>query len=751
MQNILKFKQPASCWEEAMPLGNGTLGAMVYGGENTVIKFNHDCLWSGTLNAHPPVNRQKELQELRKLIFERRYDEANEYAYAFVSKSGVGMYMPLGNLCITKIQKANIVYAANEEDTYERSLDFSCALAKERFIPAKEHVMDECRTSFVSYPHNVFVLRIKSEKPTSYCFSTSCPLEHVYFLSDEYIGFKGKAPSYMLSEKPEDGIPISSNGKNTIAFSFAAKPETNGKCIVHNNEITIYNATEITLYVAAETNFDGFGKEPDTSKDTLAFCLERIDKALHDGYEKVETAHINDYKKLYDRVKIELADSYDEYTDIRRKNFISGNDDSGIFELMFNFGRYLLIASSRENSQPANLQGIWSESIVPPWACDYTVNINTEMNYWPAEVCNLPECHIPLFKMLEDVCKSGEKTARTIYGCGGSCAHHNIDLWRNTNIAEGCPLWALWPVSEMWLISHLRQHYEYTLDIDFLKNTAYPIMQKSVEFLKDFLVEDNNGYLVTCPSISPENSFIFNGKDCCVSKMTTMDNSIIREFLDDYEKTCADLGYECDISEIKEKLPPINPASDGRIPEWCEEFEEVEPGHRHVSHLYGLFPGKCLRDNGELTAAAEKSIEERLANGGGGTGWSRAWLINLYAHLKNGEKAYEQAASLIKISTYSSLFDKHPPFQIDGNFGFTSAIAYMLMQSYEEDGVYHIELLPAIPEKWKKGGSVRGLAAKGGFIVGFKWENGNIFDITVENKFSNKYVLEVNNKNMTHE
>lgn len=734
MQNILKFKQAATCWEEAMPLGNGTLGAMIYGGENTLIKFNHDCLWSGTPNANQPKNRQKEVEELRKLIFERRYNEAHKYAFNIIEDTGVAMYMPVGDLRLTKIYKSDIAYAAFRQKPYERSLDLACA-------EVKENIDDEERTAFVSYPHNVFAMKIKSVTPLSYSISAACPLEHKYFSSDEYIGFAGRAPSYRLFEEYKDSTPISSNGKNTIAFSFAAKAVTDGKCVIVDNELVIYNATEITIYAAAETNFVDFRNEPDISKNTLEVCLERINAAIKDGYETVESKHTEDYKKLYDRVKIELDGSYDEYTDIRRENFINGAEDNGLFELMFNFGRYLLISSSREGSQPANLQGIWSELIAPAWACDYTVNINTEMNYWPAEICALPECHMPLLKMIEDVCEVGEKTARVMYGCGGSCSHHNIDLWRNTNISEGRPQWAVWPMSQVWLSTHLYQHFEYTCDMDFLENTAYPITKKSVEFLKDFLVEDENGHFVTCPSTSPENVFMFNGEKCDVSKMTTMDNSMIRELFENYENMCRILGKECDIAALCEKLPPINPASDGRIPEWCEEFEEFEKGHRHVSHLYGLFPGKCLRDNGELSAAAEKSLGERLANGGGGTGWSRAWLINLYAHLKNGEEAYNQAAALLKTSTYPSLLDRHPPFQIDGNFGFTSAIAYMLMQSYEKDGIYYIELLPSIPGKWRKGGSVSGLAAKGGFTVDFKWKDGKVFDINIENKFSNEYRL----------
>lgn len=733
MQQTLKFTQPAMCWEEAMPIGNGSFGAMIFGGENEIIKFNHDTLWSGTSGYDIPKNRQDELKEVRRLILERRYDEAQKYAFNFSAENGVGMYMPLGDLRLSKIQKSAVNYT-NTEFKYERSLSLLRAEAEESYAGEK-------RTMFISYPHNVFVMKIESKLPVSYCISTMCPLEHTYFNSAEYIGFCGKAPVYRMEQKTPDGVPISSCGENTIAFSFAAGVETDGKCIIKDNEITIYNATEIILCAAAETNFNGYDNVPDINKNTLSPCLERINSAFKDGYKKVEAKHINDYRQLYDRVKLELDGSFDEYTDIRRENFINGKDDPGLFELMFNFGRYLLISSSREGTQPANLQGIWNDLILPPWSCDYTVNINTQMNYWPAEVCNLSECHKPLLKMIEDVCRSGERTAKTMYGCGGSCAHHNIDLWRNTDIAAGNPMWALWPMSEIWLTCHLWQHYEYTCDRDFLENTVYPITKKSIEFIKDFLIEDNNGFLVTCPSTSPENSFRFNGKNCCVSKMSTMDNSIIRELFANYEKMCEILGRHCDIQNIKDRLLPIKPASDGRIPEWCEDFEECDKGHRHVSHLFGLFPGHCLRDGDVLEAAAEKSIDVRLENGGGSTGWSKAWAINLYAQLKNGEKAYEQASQFIENSTYISLLDKHPPFQIDGNLGFTSAIAYMLMQSREENGIYYIELLPAIPEKWKKGGSVSGLSAKGGFTVSFKWKNGKIYDIDIQNKYSNKYEI----------
>lgn len=733
MQHTLKFSHPAACWEAALPLGNGSFGAMVFGGENGIVKFNHDTLWSGCCGYSIPKNRREELKQLRKLIFDRKYDEAHDYAFGLSAEDGVGRYLPLGDLRLSKIQKCFVNYT-NTKSEYEFALNLLNAEASERFA-------DEKRTMFISYPHNVFVMKIESCLPVSYCISAFCPLEHTYFRSDEYIGFGGKASAYRMEQKAPDGIPISSCGENTIAFSFAADVQTDGKCIIKDNEITVYDATEIILCAAAETNFSSFDREPDISKNTLQPCLERIAAAFKDGFDKVETEHINDYRKLYDRVKLELDGSFDEYTDIRRKNFINGGEDSGLFELMFNFGRYLLISSSREGTQAANLQGIWNELITPPWSCDYTVNINTQMNYWPAEVCNLSECHEPLFKMIEEACRTGERTAETMYGCGGSCAHHNIDLWRNTNIAAGNPMWALWPMSEIWLTCHLWQHYEYTFDRDFLENTVYPITKKSVEFIKDFLVTDNDGFLVTCPSTSPENVFRFNGKNCCVSKMSTMDNSIIRELFANYEKICEILGKDCDIEIIKNKLPPIRPSGDGRIPEWCEEFEECDKGHRHVSHLFGIFPGSCLRGDSALEAAAEKSINVRLANGGGATGWSKAWIINLYVQLKNGEKAYEQAARLIKNSTYINLLDKHPPFQIDGNLGFTSAMAYMFVQSHEENGIYYIELLPAIPEKWEKGGSVSGLAAKGGFVVDFKWKNGEISDINIQNKYSNKYEI----------
>ena len=706
---MLWYEKSAERWEESLPIGNGSLGAMILGGaEEEILGLNEESVWSGYYKDKNNAKAADCLEEVRSLVFSGKNKEAERLIQNNMLGEYNESYLPLGNL------KLKFAYGNGKEgkaEGYRRQLDLENAVAQVSYTCNEVHYQ---REYFASYPAKAIFVLLTADKP----------------VMDFTISFISQL---CLAVSAEDGA-LQVTGRCPEHVDPSYLPEREGSVVQGTKGMQV-NAEFRVVSCDGQVREEGEMLHVSGASRCLLMLSAMRQPVLPDNmdYEALKAAHIQDYRSIYDKVELYLGEQKDLPTEERLELLKKGEEDNGLYGLFFQYGRYLLIASSREGSLPANLQGIWSWELRAPWSSNWTININTQMNYWHALSCNLEECLEPYIRFAERVSEEGKKTAAVNYHCRGSVAHHNVDYWGNTSPVgvpqgekageDGCVNWAFWPMGGAWLTQEIFRAYEYSGDEEYLKNTAAPIIREAALFLNDWLVE-YQGEWVTCPSTSPENQFrLPDGQITGLTYASAMDMAIVKEVFTHYCRICEILGTQDALyGEICGKMPrlaPFRTGSFGQLLEWHEEYEEPEPGHRHASHLYGLFPAEVFAGDAKLTEACRVSLMHRLENGGGHTGWSCAWIINLFAVLKDGEKAYEYLRTLLTRSTYPNLWDAHPPFQIDGNFGGTAGIANMLVQ----DRGGSVTLLPALPAQFKEG-YVKGLCIKGRKCVDISWKDG---------------------------
>lgn len=734
-RQVIWYREPAVAWEEALPLGNGRMGAMVYGGAGEErIALNEDSLWSGVPRDTDPADGAEDFRHAQRLAAQGELRAAQEWIEDRLLGPFTQGYLPLGELQLG-------FGGLDGVSGYRRELSLADGVCITRFQAG-----GACHTreALVSHPDQVLAVRLTADAPGALSFEAAiaCPLRHRAWTQEQMLLLEGECPVQALPNYVASEHPVVYEPGKGVRFFCALGVESDGCVSTSAQGLVVCQATQATLYLAVRTSFTGPETPPCASGHPLR-CLADLEAARGRGWQAVLNRHLADHRALFGRAGLELGpDRYPEQsTGERLRRFSSQQDDQTLCALLFHYGRYLAIACSRPGTQAANLQGIWNREMRPPWSSNYTLNINTQMNYWPVEAAGLPELHQPLFELIQGLRRTGARTARRLYGARGAVSHHNTDLWRQSSPVgaggRGSAGYAFWPMSLGWLCRHLMEHYRYGLDRGFLREQALPALRDVVRFYLDVLVEDGHGCLTLSPATSPENAFVFQGAPQSVSRSAAMTGAILREALASYLEALEVLGLEepmaLEARAALARVAPYRVGAQGQILEWEEAYEEVEPHHRHLSHLYGLYPGReiDLRRTPELARACRRSLELR---GDEGTGWSLGWKVNLWARLGEGDRALSllkrqlrcvEAGQMLNYrgggGSYLNLFDAHPPFQIDGNFGACAGICEMLIQC-EEGTVW---LLPALPGEWREGNAF-GLRAHGGLTVSLRWREGQL-------------------------